>query len=534
MIAQRPLRINTEYIILHIIFNLGLIILVLESTALLSSWLRIIFPRMVRPRCSGTSIRPTDVTMDAPPVPLSQGIARGSDVGLRLDLKNDGDGILALKWDGGEDQIHDSQVVGVLQETRNKEVQPQWILRVVPLHSSPEVTKSMFAFESLRVTSLPRNYLERHMLPGAPEHLLVPPNADGSRNLHVVVSIRSGTGQAQQYFDDVLSKALVAIGLDRDTYHVHPTKSDKSIMEIAEKIILPRANQGIRQTIVLLSGDGGIVDIVNTLLSASQSDEYIKPIIGLIPMGTGNALANSSGLNRDATSGLGRIFRGTPRNIPSFTTRFSLGSVFLTDEGRKTESMPLQSGCGIVHGVVVCSWALHASLVSDSDTTEYRKFGAQRFQMAAKELMTPADGSAPHVYNGKITLYKTDERGQETAEEIPDTKTSYIVATLVSNFEERLTISPASKPLDGQLRVLRFGDISGAHVLRLMGMAMRGGGHERDVMAQYVAINGLKIQFDESDSRWRRVCVDGKIVQVDEGGWMEVRRGNKDIVNLVV
>lgn len=474
------------------------------------------------------------VTMDVPPVLFSKGTARGSDASFRY---NHADGTLILEWDGGQEQIHDKQVIGVIEdphETRKNEVQPQLILQVVSSHSSPEVTKSKSAFESLPVTNLPQDYLERHMLTSAPKHLRVPPNANGSRNLHVIVSIRSGTGEAQLYFDYVLSKALAAIGLNRDTYHVHLTKSDKSIMEIAEKIMLPRANQGIQQTIVLLSGDGGIVDIVNTLLSASQSDEYIKPTIGLIAMGTGNALANSSGLNQDATRGLTRIFRGKPRSIPTFTTRFSPGSVFLTDEGRKTESLPLQSGCGIVYGVVVCSWALHASLVADSDTTEYRKFGAQRFQMVAKELMAPDDGSAPHVYNGKITLYKTDERGQEIAEEVPDTKTSYIVATLISNFEEKLTISPASKPLDGQLRFLRFGDIPGADVMRLMGMAMQGGGHEKDDMAQYAPINGLKIQFYESDSRWRRVCVDGKIVQVEEGGWMEVRRGNKDVVNLVV
>ncbi|KAL8674080.1 MAG: hypothetical protein Q9168_001515 [Polycauliona sp. 1 TL-2023] len=473
--------------------------------------------------------------MDVSPETSSNGNARGHDVGFRYDQQNDLDGTLILKWDGQEEHIHDEQVVGItqkLQDIRETEVKPQFLLRVITSRLSPETTKSSFSFESLPVTGLPPNYLERHTLKGAAKHLYVPSNADGSRNLYIIVSILSGMGEARQYFDDVLSKALAAIDLDCDTYHVHFTESDKSIIEVVEQTVLPRANQGIEQTIVLLSGDGGVIDIVNTLLSASRSEKYIKPTIGLIAMGTGNALANSGGLNRDATRGLTSIFGGTPRSIPTFTARFSTESVLLSDEGRKTESLPLQSGCGIVHGVVVCSWALHASLVADSDTAEYRKFGAKRFQMAAKELMAPDDCSGPHVYNGTITLYKVNDRGQEYSEAVPDTKTSYLVATLVSNFEENLTISPASKPLDGQLRVLRFGDISGADVMRLMGLAMRGGGHEKDDMAQYAPINGLKIQFDEADSRWRRVCVDGKIIQVDEGGWMEVRRGDHDVVNL--
>ncbi|KAI4230362.1 MAG: hypothetical protein L6R40_008027 [Gallowayella cf. fulva] len=469
--------------------------------------------------------------MDASPVLCSSGTVLGNVVDFRYV-----DGTLILVRDGTEDRIHDKQVVAVIQDlrgTRKNEVQPQLILRIVTTQSSPEVTKARFALELLPETNLPQNYLQRHLLTRRPKHLFVPPNQDGSRNLHVIVSARSGIGRAQQYFNDVLSEALAAIGINRENYNVHITESERSIMDMTEKIILPRANQGIEQTIILLSGDGGIVDIVNVLLSASQSNRYIKPTIGLICMGTGNALGNSTGLNRDATQGLTSIFKGFPRDIPTFTTHFSPGSVFLTDEGRKTEPLPLENGYGIVHGVVVCSWGLHASLVADSDTTEYRKFGAQRFQMAAKGLMAPDDGSAPHVYNGKITLYKAVDNGQEYSEEIPETRTSYIVATMVSNFEEQLTISPASKPLDGQLRVLRFGDISGAEVMRLIGMAMRGGGHEKDGMAQYAPINGLKIEFRESDSRWRRVCVDGKIIRVDEGGWMEVRRENKNVVNLV-
>ena len=471
-------------------------------------------------------------------IPAVMGTAHGRDVGFVYNQKNETEGALSLKWDGGEDSVDDREVVGVIFESSNKrrnEVQPQLILRVVTSHASPEAesAKSRFSFEPLPVTGLPQNYLDRHLLTRSPEHLFVTPNEDGSRNLHVVVSTKSGVGEAQQYFGDVLREVLAAVELNRESCEVHVTESERSVTEFVERVVRPRANSGIAQTVLLLSGDGGLVDTVNVLLLSSQSKVYVKPTIGLICMGTGNAMANSTGLNKDATRGLTSIFRGIPQNLPTFTTRLSPGSVFLTDEGRKTEALPSDSGHGIVHGVVVCSWALHASLVADSDTTEYRQFGAQRFQMAAKQLMAPDDGSAPHVFSGKITLFKTDEQGQEFAEEISETKTSYIVATLVSNFEETLTISPASRPLDGQLRVLRFGDISGKDVMRLMGMALRGGGHERDGMVMYEPVAGMRIQMEEKDERWRRVCVDGKIVRVEEGGWVEVRKGDREVVDLV-
>ncbi|KAL8864884.1 MAG: hypothetical protein Q9174_007180, partial [Haloplaca sp. 1 TL-2023] len=465
---------------------------VLESTALLSSWLLISLhafgrqpPVIMRTSMMMMTETITTVTgmAEIPPV---TGTARGRDVSFVYNRKNEIEGALSIEWEDGEENVDDRDVIGVVfeaAERRKNEVQPQLILRVATSQSSPESTKSKFSFGPLPVTGLPQNYLDRHLLTRSPEHLFVPPNEDGSRNLHVVVSTKSGVGEAQQYFDDVLAEVLAAVELNREMYEVHVTESERSVTEFVEKVVLPRANSGIAQTVLLLSGDGGLVDTVNVLLLSSQSKEYVKPTIGLICMGTGNAMANSTGLNKDATKGLTSIFRGIPQNLPTFTTRFSPGSVFLTDEGRKTEPLPSDSGHGIVHGVVVCSWALHASLVADSDTTEYRRFGAQRFQMAAKQLMAPDDGSAPHLFNGKITLFKTDEKGREFAEEIPETKTSYIVATLVSNFEEILTISPASKPLDGQLRVLRFGDISGNDVMRLMGMAFRGGGHEKDEMA---------------------------------------------------
>jgi len=196
--------------------------------------------------------------------------------------------------------------------------------------------------------------------------------------------------------------------------------------------------------------------------------------------------------------------------------------------------LPLSdAGSAIVYGAVVCSWALHASLVADSDTTEYRKHGTNRFQMAAKELLAPSDGSEPHTYKGKITLITKDRDGRETHHVLERREHMYILATLVSNLEENLTISPGSKSLDGQLRLVHFGVVSSAEVMRILSLAFQGGSHVEDAAVGYENIDGLRIDFDEKDSRWRRVCVDGKIVRVNEDGWVEVRKSTRDVVDLI-
>ena len=70
--------------------------------------------------------------------------------------------------------------------------------------------------------------------------------------------------------------------------------------------------------------------------------------------------------------------------------------------------------------------------------------------------------------------------------------------------------------------------------MKLLTLAYQGGKHVEDDRVAYREIVGLQIDFDEQDARWRRVCVDGKIVRVEQGGWVEVRSGTGEgLVDLV-
>ena len=130
--------------------------------------------------------------------------------------------------------------------------------------------------------------------------------------IHVIVSTLSGTGKAPSYYYDTLLPFLESWNLPHSK---HETESSKTITNLAKSTFLPQAAHGIKQTIILLSGDGGVVDLVNALASDKTSYQnareknYFPPSIILIPMGTGNALAHSSGVSKDP---LGVLLNGTP------------------------------------------------------------------------------------------------------------------------------------------------------------------------------------------------------------------------------
>ncbi|WPH02761.1 Hypothetical protein R9X50_00562900 [Acrodontium crateriforme] len=354
-------------------------------------------------------------------------------------------------------------------------------------------------------------------------------------NLHIVVSTGSGTGQARDVWNRLLKPLLDFLQMEEKTdYVVHFTKSDSTVTELTNEILLPRANLGIAQAVVLLAGDGGMVDVINTLLSAERSPSYQKPNVIVMPLGTGNALAHSSGVTADNTMGLRSLILGTAKELPVFTASFSPGARYLVDESRQERPLHEHNGTPTAYGAVVCSWGLHAALVSDSDTAEYRKFGVERFKMAAKEALFPSDGSPCHEYKGRVLVARTQSELQTGKWELIERDShGYILATFCRYLEKGFTISPQSQPLDSQLRMVHFGHVSGQDAVDIMGKAYKGGKHVEDARVGYEAIEGLRIEFEEDDGRWRRVCVDGKTVRVEQGGWVEIRSGGGSVLDVI-
>ncbi|KAK7516590.1 ATP-NAD kinase-like domain-containing protein [Phyllosticta citriasiana] len=355
----------------------------------------------------------------------------------------------------------------------------------------------------------------------------------GIGRIHIIISVLSGMGLAEDFYKSSLKPLLDSLELREDQhFDVHRTTSAKTISELTNDIFLPRANQGVSQRIILLSGDGGIVDIINGLRVNQRTESFVAPSVSLIPMGTGNALAHSSGIAGDKTLGLAALARGTPSKLPLFRVLFSPGAKLLVDEGNSEEKLPDKNGGGtpVMYGAVVCSWAMHASLVADSDTTEFRQFGVERFQMAAKEALFPADGSEAHRYKAEVKFMRADGSWQH----IDRHEHAYVLGTMVSNLEKNFNISPASQPLDGNLRLVHFGPIASDRIMQIMGLAYQGGKHVQETEVGYEDVEGFRIDLDgaEEDERWRRFCVDGKIVRVEREGWAEVRKVKEHVVDL--
>lgn len=351
---------------------------------------------------------------------------------------------------------------------------------------------------------------------------------------HIILSVGSGHQQAATFYDECVGPLLTVLYPDvHQKFHVHTTESATSVLELANEVFFAKANAGTPLRIIVLSGDGGIVDLVNGLSSHYTSPSYIAPQIVLLPLGTANALYHSINAGKENSWGLAALATSQSHPLPVFTASFSPGARLLVDEARSEEELPSSAGSGrpTLHGAVVCSWGMHASLVADSDTTEYRKFGVERFKMAAKEALYPADGASPHAYKAKLSVLKG---GAWTA--LQEEEHMYTLATMVSNLEQPFCISPHSKPLDGSMYLVHFGPTSGDEAMRLMGLAYQCGKHVEDPAIRYEAIDGLRIEFQgkEEDARWRRICVDGKIVRVESEGWVEIQKDERRVLDVVV
>lgn len=403
--------------------------------------------------------------------------------------------------------------------------------RVLFLQGHDKQASSETRLESLTVTSMSPAIPSTYLVRDTPRHLQ-------TTNIHVVISTLSGTGQGKNIFHRMIQPFLSHLGLNTSKYTLHETQSATTITELAQSIFFPAARDGISQTLIFLSGDGGLVDLVNLFYNYKNPTHirgFVPPNIILIPTGTGNAMANSTGLLTYPKSALMALVQGTPRPVPAFAAEFSPGARLVLDEGRDRAPLAHTSTDHRVFGAVVASWGIHAALVADSDTTEYRQFGVDRFKMAAKELLYPSDGSETHRYRGEISLFKSDPHtGEKYVENISLEEHMYVLASLVSNLEKGFTISPASLSLDGLLRLVHFGPVSPEEASKLLGLAYQGGRHVHEPGVRYEEIEGLRIVFHEENENWRRTCVDGKIIAVEEGGWMEVHRETRHLLNLIL
>ncbi|UKZ47313.1 hypothetical protein TrVGV298_001531 [Trichoderma virens] len=428
------------------------------------------------------------------------------------------------------------------------------------LVEDPDCLEERFRLLLLSADTIP-DELRDHRISGLPSYLRP---VKGKHEVDVVVSTKSGVGLSLQFWQSVLQPLWNVVeehSSEADGWelpNVLITQDAQSVRRFARKVGGSEGKSDGEptqsRTIVLLSGDGGIVDLIN----GSSHDEFLEQrhlLLALLPLGTGNALfhtlhkplwASKDGKTEDASPlvlGLRTLFNGVSANLPLFRASFSSGSRIVKFTTTTEDASGGDTGSNELHlakeetrvsqlyGAVVASYGFHSSIVYESDTPEYRVHGDKRFGMVAQELLRES-----HPYSARVDVRHPSSSHWET---IPGDKHAYVLMTPLSNLERTFTISPASKPLDGKLRLVHFGTIGGERTLDVMMKAYDEGkhigtkwddGHE----VRYEEVDEVKVTVLEDDERWRKVCIDGTIVDIPKGGELSVRKEEKSGFQVLV
>lgn len=436
-------------------------------------------------------------------------------------------------------------------------------------------TEKPYDLVKSKVQHLPESVLSEFLLADGPaDYLRDAPD----RKIHVVVSTGSGTGLASKFYDLVLKPLLGHVGLSErkqsstspedggSPYTLLVTRDAQSIQRFARDLNISAKGSRLQHTVVLLSGDGGAIELLNGKAPGDHVDEdappeaELLPLVAMLPLGTGNGLFHSvhkplyavkAGEEDGPSSlvlGLRTLLRGRPRPLPSFKVDFSAGSrTIVYKEASSASPSDINEGETIkeesdavtqLYGAIVASYGFHSQLVWESDTPAYRRHGSERFKMVAAELL-----KENHAYSASVELTTAAEGRTST---IGRERHAYILSTPLSDLEKTFTISPASKPLDGVLRLVHFGPVSPEKTMEIMMAAYNGGSHvgmqwesdddgeKTQEQVGYEAVRQVRVTTREDDARWRKVCIDGTIVEIPRGGSMTVTMEDKPHLRLLV
>ncbi|VVT45975.1 uncharacterized protein SAPINGB_P000984 [Magnusiomyces paraingens] len=367
--------------------------------------------------------------------------------------------------------------------------------------------------------------------------------------LTIINSTTSGTHRSSEIYFAILAPLLNRFGVS----HVYVATSSKtSVKTHAQSFTDP-------STVVLLSGDTSVSEFINCL---GTPEHQLQPLCLLvIPTGTGNALANSCGLSSIPIA-ISRLFLGNPKPLANLFVEFPPGSHTGSDQDESSSDNDRpSSSCSTVvdrsgsagssdtavtdlgsssaltfYAIAIVSWAVHASLVADSDSPAYRTLGSTRFQKAAEENL-----ARPQRYRGTVTLgvdstldvIKPPSK-QIKAPYTLDHDHAYLLFSLVSKIEKTYTISPNSNPPSAcELHVVHTDYTSNEDLLAMMmapytdGAFFKLGDNVQYYNLRYKTSNNAQPSRDsqpgplaaqvwpgESNPTYQRWCLDGVTVHV--------------------
>jgi diacylglycerol kinase family enzyme len=263
--------------------------------------------------------------------------------------------------------------------------------------------------------------------------------------------------------------------------------------------------------IVIISGDTSIYEIVNNV--KKNLNLQVFPI----PLGTGNAIANSIGIT-DEFKGLeaflstvGTTQGGSLKRLPIYKTTFPEGSTLPFQDNQTVKSL---------YFIAVASWGVHSKLVYLSEAPELKKLGLERFKIAAGQAL-----SSDIKFNAEVSTN-------------PNFKVhNYFNVIAVPNFEKTYRISPDSNIFRNELHLLDIGgasaetSLTNAELGELLMKPYQNGAHidPNDKRIFYEKIsNDVVLTLTEDDPQKAIFCVDGISVQVANPNGKSVKIGFVD------
>lgn len=240
------------------------------------------------------------------------------------------DGVISWKSSSGNatNQTKYQNVIFVLDQSQasssSSGTKTGYIISAL-VEDSEKNPEERFQLLLLATDSVPDELLQRFRIGGLPDYLKP---VNGKQDVDVIVSTKSGVGLSQLFWQTVLQPLWNSVGELSSEVNVLITQDEHSVRNFAQS--LASSASKTKRTIVLLSGDGGIVDLIN----GGPHDAQQQPLLAVLPLGTGNALFNSlhkplwvssDGKIEDISSivlGLRTFFKGVSANLPLFHASF--------------------------------------------------------------------------------------------------------------------------------------------------------------------------------------------------------------------
>lgn len=387
-------------------------------------------------------------------------------------------------------------------------------------------------------------------------HFLSAPYPIHLKYLTVINSCTAGTKQSSNVYFNIIVPLLKRFGIS----HVYvATTTAQTIPNHARSF----SNSS---TVLFLAGDTSISEFFNSLTDqpaarkarksdSTPADDPLHLNLICVPTGTGNAISHSIG-HGSVAKAISRMFLGKLQPLANFKVEFPPGtSVVLPDTDFSEPPSTTTTELSPFHAFAVASWGIHASLVADSDSTEFRKYGIERFKMAAGDNLKreqkyhgPVELSNNDTVTSQKVLTSVDSGDHErktttTYESLSrlDKPYSYLLFTLLTQLEKGYYISPAGKPPTArELYLVDVPYLPNNELQEVLMAPYSGSKHVHDARVNYVRIQptaneedkesvAAVIRPEETELRNRRWCLDGQILLVPPPASLSTHSGEVKI-----